>query len=242
MRIAICDDDTRFLNEVERLMINIFKEIGFTDYTIDKFTNSIDLLEAHLILCYSYLFTDVEMPDINGFRLIEKMRETNADLQTVILSSHNKYMEETFDYRAVRFIDKAPQEKLITGLRKAIDFIIEHYKNDSKTFLFHKGKELFRLRLSDVLYIGTENKQVIIFCKNDKQYHTSMTISELKEELKIHHFILANQSELVNCANFHRVYPDTIIMKNKKQITISRRMRSKIKDTFEHYAEHLPIQ
>lgn len=59
MRIAVCDDEQRFLNDFCRITNRLYKSL---DILTDCFSNGSALLKQFRLRAYDLVFLDIEMP------------------------------------------------------------------------------------------------------------------------------------------------------------------------------------
>ena len=85
MKIAIVDDDLKWCEKIK-------EEIGRCEQgneaTIDFFSCGEDYLASEEL--YDISFVDIEMPGVDGFETIAKMKKRNADGIYIILTRHNE--------------------------------------------------------------------------------------------------------------------------------------------------------
>ena len=90
-KLLIVEDDT----ETGNLLINIFSTLGFNVELSNNGSNALDILNKKK---FDIVLTDIEMPELNGFELIDKIKEKSIhNNNIIILSTHtisytNKYI------------------------------------------------------------------------------------------------------------------------------------------------------
>ena len=75
MRVLICDDDKQSISILRDYIIQFFKSIKVSSYEIICYTSGRDILNDNGDM--DIVFLDVEMPEINGIRVGEKIKKKN---------------------------------------------------------------------------------------------------------------------------------------------------------------------
>ncbi len=124
IRTALADDHKLFCEGLERVLAETGKF-----HIVGKFHNGQNLLE-HLGSCKpDLLVIDVEMPMLNGFDTIKRIRLNNPDLKIAVLSMHEEsvFSHEAFTLGANAYLNKSMESAaLIEALLDA-----------------HNGKKIF---------------------------------------------------------------------------------------------------
>ena len=103
-KMAIIDDNRRELRYVQGAL-------EWEQYQIDvvgTFFNPVLALEEIPKLMPDIILSDIVMPQMNGFQLVEKALEYNPDLLTVFMSCHEdfEYARAAVDMRACSYLLK----------------------------------------------------------------------------------------------------------------------------------------
>jgi DNA-binding NtrC family response regulator len=97
--VSIVDDDfstTRLFHEALSENIDSVNVVSFTDpvMALEHFTDNKD--------AYALVIADLRMPNLNGLELLKKVKTSNPNVRTILMSAYNfeedilflKYMEE----------------------------------------------------------------------------------------------------------------------------------------------------
>ncbi|MBE9525769.1 MAG: response regulator [Proteobacteria bacterium] len=82
IQTALIIDDSKLARSVIRQYL---ETEGFT--TIDEAENGLDGYKKYQEMKPGLLVTDIEMPKINGLKLLEKIRETDSELKVIVMTA-----------------------------------------------------------------------------------------------------------------------------------------------------------
>ena len=91
LNIGICDDDKLYIKEITKLLDRYMIQYDI-DISYDTFTSPLVLLNRISTTpgCYDILFLDVEMSEMNGLELSEKIRSIRRNIYTIFISNYPK--------------------------------------------------------------------------------------------------------------------------------------------------------
>jgi DNA-binding NarL/FixJ family response regulator len=119
IKTVLADDHKLFCDGLERVLTETgqFEILG-------KFHNGLTLLENLQSCNPQLLIIDVEMPSLNGFDTIKRIRFKNPELVIVMLSMHEEpvFSNEAYMLGANAYLNKSMESaQLINSLRQAVD-------------------------------------------------------------------------------------------------------------------------
>lgn len=227
--IAICDDNQMERNlvraEIEKYNLLNKKE----KFTIREFESSKNLwFEASDANIADIFLLDVDMPEMDGFELAQKIRENNSKAIIIFLTSHFEFASKGYKVEAFRYIHKLNMEKeLIEALESAIDQL----HDDINLFLPLKhGDDYIRVPFADIRYVQRVNRQLEIHTKNNGILLNNQGIKELYEKLDSSRFIFIDRSCFVNIDYIIRIVDGNVwISSTEEKLPISRRLQANVK-------------
>jgi two-component system LytT family response regulator len=201
-------------------------------------------LEKIHLLKPNLIFLDIEMPDMTGFEMLNKLNV--IDFQIIFITSHTHYAIKAFRFNALDYLVKPINEKeLASAIRK-----LSNYKNKSGNH--HKiQKALANLKAECVsdqtLYLQTQNgiidlplKQIVLIegNRNYSYIHlsdstkilSSKTLGYFEEIFSEMHFFRCHRSYIVNSTFINRIKNKShFLLNNDTEVPISRRKKSAAK-------------
>ncbi|MEW6652320.1 MAG: sigma-54 dependent transcriptional regulator [Bacteroidota bacterium] len=118
MRSVLIIDDERTICESIRMILE------YENYLVDYTTDSIEGLAKLEYGDYNALLLDINMPEKNGFEVLNWMREKEIDIKTIVISAHSSIENavKATKLGAYDFIEKPiDRDKLLIGVRNAVN-------------------------------------------------------------------------------------------------------------------------
>jgi two-component system response regulator LytT len=213
MRIAVCDDEEKFREQVRD---KIDKVSGSLDVVVDTYSDGYKLLEAFDRNPYDVLFLDIEMPAMDGITLAKKLRERNDKIYIVFLTGHIEYALEGYEVRALRYLTKPVQED---KLREVLRYVMDKSTKKKQLMIKEDGEEIL-INVADILYFEAQNQYIMIYTTTDK-YLVRYNIGDFEEQLKGDGFFRTHRGYLVSLAKVKRlVKSDVLIDTPDGEITV----------------------
>lgn len=229
MKIAICDDELRCINDVQRHLIKFSEDYGIKleEYT---FNSAEGLMSSNLNFDIAVL--DVEMEGTDGIRLGEYLRSINPHIILIYVTAHRKYLDDALNLNAVRFFEKPiDPQRFYRGLKDAI----ERIDNTDISFYLKDGKIIEKVSAKDIIYIEIEGRKTKIVTIN-KTCYANEHINFWKEKLRGTVFVVPHKSYIVNL-NFITSYQrESVILNERFVIPISRSSQTEF---YRHFMKFL---
>lgn len=168
------------------------------------------------------LFLDVEMPDVSGFQLLDRLMYTP---KIILTTSKTDYAFDAFQYNVTDYLKKPiPYNRFQESMRKIMDgmnkSIVKPISED--VFIKTDGK-FIRLSYHDILYIESVGDYVRYFTPA-RQYLTHSTLKAVEEKMSPKHFIKVHRSYIVNMSKIKDIQDNSIVI-DSKVIPISKAMK-----------------
>ena len=232
---TIIVDDERLAREGLKNLLTDFPEIDIIGEASNA-DEAIDIIEK---LKPQLLFLDIEMPEKNGFVLLEELIETPC---VIFTTAYNEFAIKAFEVNALDYLLKPIQtERLreaVARVKKEIaDITADQLKNrlDEKDQVFIRdGEKCWFVKLEDIRLIESAgNYAKIYFDKYHPLIHK--TLNALDERLTPSMFFRANRQQIINLRYIEKIEPFfnsgfIIYMKDGTKVEVSRRQSVKFKE------------
>lgn len=198
-RFAICDDDERYAQYIDRLAAQWARRAG-TQVETERFPSA----EAFLFRYeerqdFDVLLLDIEMAGMDGVKLAKTVRQNSDDVQIVFITGYTDYIAEGYEVSALHYLTKPVNEdKLFQVLTRAVGRLA---RNEPALTLELPG-ETVRLPLSKIRCLEVAHNYVTVHA--DRDYAVKRPLGELEKALDSR-FFRVGRSYILNLACIRRV-------------------------------------
>lgn len=162
--------------------------------------------------CPEFIFLDVEMPEANGFDLLDAIRVAQLPARVIMITAFSDYAIKGYDYDISAYllkpiepallyqkIDKAKEEWLkLHGFKGQRQDTTTGSQELSKGHLLIKeNKRWVKIDYNEILYCEGANVNVKIVTQVDT-YQTRDRVKNLESQLPPDHFLRVHDSFIVN--------------------------------------------
>ena len=236
MRVIIVDDEPGAINSL------IWELQKFSEYikVVDTFTSAYEALSGINYLKPDCIFLDIEMPEMSGFTLLQKL--TYRDFAVVITTAYSQYAIQAIKESALDYLLKP-----IDG--DEIKLVIDKLKRTSTSHNFGQqlqetlsslsrmrtpsmiqipvnGKIIF-LKISDIVYCESDGNYSKVFLESSKELYVSKKLKELEGLLPDNHFFRVHNSYIIHMLKVIEYLRSEgyVVLSNHKKIPVSRNKR-----------------
>ena len=166
--------------------------------------NAVEVMEILRNTAVDLAFVDVEMPDTDGFSIIEYLRSTQPGAKSVFLTGHTELGAKSYDYEPLDFLCK-PLDAL--RLKKTFERFERSRSpgRQSREQVALEGASGFVLvSPCDILYIAREGRKAVIHCKTEN-HMVPYALDELETIFSDFGLFRIHQSYLVPLERIGRV-------------------------------------
>lgn len=225
MRVAICDDEQTFVNEISNIVEPFFTKNAIM-YTIDTYRDSNKMY--HCDCFYDIVFLDIKMEPYSGLKIAKKLKENNPNIIIFIITSHDGYLDDAMDLTVFRYISKPiVKKRLEDGLTKAV----QHINNNSINYYLKKGNIIKSLSANNIIYIEINGRSTKVIT-TDGIYSSESKIDFWESEFGSSSFFRVHKSYLINLHYITAYQRDHVILSNEYKIPIAYRKQAVFKNTF----------
>lgn len=233
MRIAVCDDESIFREEIIASIKEYYGKLEVTCISCED--GSTLLKEYEKGEGIDAVFLDIEMPVLDGMKTAKQLRKKGYEGPVIFLTSHTEMAMDGYEVTAFRFLAKPVQkEKLIKTLQDLKSLLYEQ----KKLVIRYEGEDII-LAIDNICYIEAMNNYVSIVLE-DKEYMVRMKITDIENMLKKHTdtFIKVHRSYIVNLSQVIRHKGREIYVTGGQVLPLSRSMAKLFKEQLIKYIKN----
>lgn len=216
---------------------------------IDSFTSATEAVSGINYLKPDCVFLDIEMPEMDGFTLLNKLDYRNFAI--IITTAYNQYAikaikEQAIDY-LLKPVDSDEIEKLLVKLKKlnSSQEFKEQFKESLKSLsktatnstiqIPVSGKILF-IKVTNIVYCESDGNYTKVFLENSKDLYVTKKLKEIEKLLSDYSFFRVHNSYLINLEKVREFLKGEgyVVLENEKKIPVSRQKREAFLNSMSH--------
>jgi len=230
MRIAVCDDEKICRDEIIK-NITPYKN-SYSEMEITEFSCGENLIEAYESgNQFDIIFLDIQMKNFDGVETAKKIRETDRNALIIFITSHTKFVPDTFRVNAFQYLTKpVKKEDIITDFERAV----EKYKIDNSKHIIKWKDKTYTFEIKDIYYIESYYRHLFI-CNGENKFESFGKLSDIENKFNNYSFVRCHRNIMVNMSYIESIGQGEILLKNKEEIPISKNMRKSTIDTYNNY-------
>lgn len=202
-KTLIIDDEQLARQRIKRLL----KEYDEVDIIAEAENGAegLTLIEQHQP---ALIFLDIEMPVLNGFEMLAKLKHQP---KVVFTTAYDQYAIKAFEEGSIDYLLKPIElerlDKTIKKLKQTnlsptqvpLEELMRQIngKKAIKTLTVKLGEKILLIKLNDIIHIQAEDKYVFLHTVDGKKHLTDFTLSTLEEKLP-EEFLRIHRSDIIN--------------------------------------------
>jgi DNA-binding LytR/AlgR family response regulator len=224
MNAAIVDDMVTECEILCRLLKQYEMEQQQT-VQIKAFHSGRELLYDYIPGSFDVVFMDIFLDNENGVDCALKLRQLDADVNLIFLTTSSEFGVKSYDVRAADYIIKpATLEKL----SRALHYCKIAEAQSEPAITVNTKYQPLEITLHRILYADFQNRSACIHLK-DCLISVSGSFSELSAQLTDYpQFMSCFKGIVVNLKEVREVCGDSLILKNGEQLPVSRRLQRQV--------------
>jgi DNA-binding LytR/AlgR family response regulator len=232
LRVGICDDDVSYIEDFKKLILQYTVHTDI-EITIQSFFNGGHLLDVcQTDSTFDILFLDIEMPEMGGLTLAEKIKKTNRDVFIVFVSNYPQYMQDSFRIHPFYYLVKPLTYDMFSKVME--DIISNIYEEHKLITLLPIDDKEETINIKDIRFIEVVNgkKELLCFHFFDHSCFCRGKLSTWTSKLKEYDFFQCHRAFLVNMAHIHYFTPKNATMDNGERVPLSRQKEKALKELY----------
>jgi two-component system, LytTR family, response regulator len=238
LKTIIIDDEMSSRNTLRQKITTYCKDLEI----VTECENGESGIEAIDRVKPDIVFLDVEMPRMNGFVMLQNLK--NRDFELIFTTAYDHYAIRAIRYSALDYLVKPIDiEELKAATTKAVEKRNQHSPNERIETLLHNlldekspdnriaipsQEGLQFVEIANIIYLEAESNYTIIYVKDGPKITVSKTLKDFEELLSQQLFIRIHHSHIINkkhIQKYIRGEGGQVIMSNGKILDVARRKK-----------------
>ncbi len=226
MRFAIIDDDLLFADNLKKYITTLCNKSNYA-VKIKCFEQAEPILEEDQFVKYDIIFLDIEMPEINGIDVAEKINKLRGNSTVpyiVFVTSKENLVFEALKKLPFSFIRKTQLDDVEICLTSLCERLIL-----SPTYSIKDGRGVRTIEIKNIIRIEKQRNYSIFHTKSGI-YTERASIDEKYKDLMQYHFLRPHIGALINAEHILEYKKDDIRMSDNSIIKLSRTYKKSFKE------------
>lgn len=231
VRIAVCDDEKYYREKIMKLLKKEFGKRELQDYVIDEYVAGTELLKENHLLVYDIIFLDINMPEVNGMEIAERIRKAHPRVVLVFITAFVDYALEGYKTEAIRFLLK---DMLEQSFPECIEAIIRKLSLQAYKVKCNSKEGEKEVPVDRICYIESMAHKLLFHISGieAQQYSVYDKLDHMEEILEGYGFLRIHKSYLVNVKYVDEFACYVVKLKNGKQLPVPREKYQQVKERF----------
>ena len=237
IKAIIIDDEENCIEVIEYLLRKNCAEIEI----VKTFTSPQEAAKQIPDLAVQLIFLDIDMPGMNGFTLLEKIKI--PQLNVIFTTAYNEFAIQAFKVNAVDYLLKPVD---VAELRAAVDKVVSRIQSGNDNTAIDNLLKQIQLATTksklavttdeglqfvafdQIIYLKAEGGYTEIYYENKPRLVSSKNLGEFEVQLQQHGFFRIHNSYIINLNKVDKYVKDDggyVVMNDGITIYISRRRK-----------------
>ncbi len=237
-RLALCDDDIKFLDSLKELTISISARIGQgLDIEIKCFSDGLYLInDLSSGKRYDLIMLDWDMPMLTGEETGKAIRDIDQDCLIIFITGYGDYAAQASKLTMFRYISK---RDLSTDLPEALRAAYDKKLFREKTIqIKDASKTTHIIRLRDIISIENQHAITTVRLKQNEMLVASRSfLSDYSDYFIQSGFIKPFKGILINSREIEKLAQDQVLLSDGSKFPMSRRCKRDVHLTVQRLME-----
>ena len=207
-------------------------------------TDPVKAIEIITNLTPDVVFLDIEMPDMNGFEVLEKLK--HLSFHVIFTTAYDNYAIKAFKYNTVDYLLKPIiDEELVTAVNKLVSKINEgipdlsinqllekiNLTQNQKRIVINSQNETIYLDTQNIVRLESDSNYTNVILLDGKKITSTKTLKEYENILSSNNFFRTHNTVIVNIdciEKFVKTDGGYIVMKDGIHVPVSRDKRQNL--------------
>lgn len=186
------------------------------------------------------VFLDIDMPGMNGFSLLKRLKEITFEV--IFVTAHHHYALKAIKHSALDYLLKpVDKTELIQAVEKfesiepgkineRMSFLLKHEQKDTHELtqiILNVREGYIFAEISDIIRCEADGNYTLVILKNGEKQVACKTLKEFENILSNSNFYRIHKSHLINLRHLKKYVKGdgggNVIMSDNSEIEVSRR-------------------
>lgn len=233
----MCIENPTFLRDLFSCLQQ-YRNMNNTQINMKLYKDADSILKLIDYQGFDLVFLDIRMLSERDYAITRKLKKTESNTDTAVIFISN--------FLTPSVVEKGKYLGNVIFLTEPINFekiellINEFLKlkliKDKKSLLVKNNRGLFKIRLSDILYLERHNKSIIIHTKTE-EIISLKTLKDYEDHLQKSEFFRCHNSYIVNLEYIVNIKSNHLSMLNEHILPISRHRRKALFESISVFKE-----
>ncbi len=231
MTAILIDDEHTALDALMAKLAKVAPDVN----VLATFTMPNEAIAAIPRLDPTVVFLDVEMPNIDGFSLLNQLKD--ADFEVIFTTAYNQYAIHALRTRACDYLLKPIDEtELLEALNRLKTKVEAKQKEQEKPLQQLRSgriaipsmKGLQFVQVEEIIWLSSDRNYTSFYLRNGQQLVASRTLKDFETLLSPYGFIRVHHSSVINpqhVLEYLRGEGGVVILSDRTEVEVSKRRK-----------------
>lgn len=186
-------------SSIQRILVTKLVDSHPNLNLVGEFSNAVETKNCLATKQVDLLFLDIEMPIINGFNLLDGLKEKP---QIIFITAKAEYAVKAFDYDATDYLQKPiTKERFNAAVKRAMDIYMLRkdtgFEEEGEHIFIKSNLKKLKIYTSKIKWIEAYGDYVKIVTEDDSHLVLS-TMKSFEKDLSKEKFIRVHKSFIIN--------------------------------------------
>jgi len=223
LKAAIIEDQSIISDNIKGLTKLFFEKKGKEIFLCQYFKGRELLGDLEEGRIYDFYLLDLNLPDMDGLELLEKIKKNFKNAEVIIISAYSERAISCIHSGIFDFIPKTAK------MEKELDYTLERLinildENKNRCYYIHRNKDMQKIFFDDIYYIEMIGRRAVFRCRNG-EFSEYRPLKEVYQMLPEKDFVYVNSGQVVNLWRVLQTSAEYVLLDNGVSLSISRRKR-----------------